>query len=205
MESGAGSPQVVASEVAAERAAEVFAEAFNRDPVWGWAFPDEDRRFQQHTVFWRFFIDAAAAHGWVWLSAGGGAATLWVPPGCPEVSAGDEERIEPMLTDLVGAAQTEVLLETFERFDAAHPPDPPHYYLSLLGTHSDHRGRGVGMRLLADNLGAIDEEGMPAYLESTNPEANNHRYERLGFRQVGEFDLPGDGPPVATMWREARA
>jgi hypothetical protein len=60
------------------------------------------------------------------------------------------------------------------------------------------------MGLLADNLKLIDAKGMPAYLESTNP-ANNPRYERLGFVQVGEFLLPGkDGPPVATMWREAR-
>ncbi len=44
---------------------------------------------------------------------------------------------------------------------------------------------------------------MPAYLKSTNP-ANNARYERHGFVQIGEFSLPGDGPPAATMWLETR-
>ena len=109
-----------------------------------------------------------------------------------------------MLIELVGAEQTEVLLETFDRFEAAHPRDQPHYYLSLLGTHPEHRGRGLGMGLLAHTLALIDAERMPAYLESTNP-ANNERYERHGFVQVGEFSLPGDGPPVATMWRQPRA
>ena len=60
------------------------------------------------------------------------------------------------------------------------------------------------MTLLAANLAQIDDEGMPAYLESSNP-ANDHRYERLGFRRIGQFTLPDDGPVVTTMWRASRA
>ena len=90
-----------------------------------------------------------------------------------------------------------------ERFDAAHPAHPPHYYLSLLGTHDRHRGRGIGMGLLAASLDLIDAEGMPAYLESTNP-ANNQRYMRHGFEPAGTVEL-ANGHVVTTMWREARA
>jgi predicted GNAT family acetyltransferase len=59
------------------------------------------------------------------------------------------------------------------------------------------------MALLAENLRRIDEEGMPAYLESSNP-ANDARYERAGFRRTGEFTTPDDTRTVATMWREPR-
>ena len=59
------------------------------------------------------------------------------------------------------------------------------------------------MALLAENLARIDEEAMPAYLESSNPD-NDKRYERLGFRRVGEFSTPDGSCTVATMWREAR-
>jgi hypothetical protein len=44
---------------------------------------------------------------------------------------------------------------------------------------------------------------MPAYLESSNPD-NNGRYERIGFRRVGEFSTPDDRHTVATMWRDPR-
>ena len=71
----------------------------------------------------------------------------------------------------------------------------------LLGTHPDRRGRGKGMGLLAANLAQIDEQGSAAYLESSN-RANDHRYERLGFVQVGEFAAPSGGPTVACMWRD---
>ncbi len=37
--------------------------------------------------------------------------------------------------------------------------------------------------------------------ESSNP-ANTPRYERLGFKVCGEFELPEDGPSVTQMWRD---
>jgi GNAT superfamily N-acetyltransferase len=187
----------------ATRVVEVITLAFNRDPVWGWVFPDDRRRVEQHRVFWRPFVEGALPHEWVWMTADGGAIALWLPPGRPEIPPEAEAKIEPMLIELLGPSQAAVVIETFERFDQAHPADPPHYYLSLLGTHPDHRGRGIGMDLVAANLEILDAAGMPAYLESTNP-CNNERYRRAGFEQVGEFNLPMDGPKVATMWREPR-
>ena len=59
------------------------------------------------------------------------------------------------------------------------------------------------MELLAANLARIDDEGLPAYLESSNP-ANDERYERVGFERVGEFSTPDGSHTVVTMWREPR-
>ena len=95
------------------------------------------------------------------------------------------------------------MLALLDRFEANNPRHAPHYYLSLLGTHPDHRGGAKGMGLLAANLAQIDESGSPAYLESSN-RANDHRYERLGFVQVGQFAAPCGGPTVACMWRDPR-
>jgi hypothetical protein len=59
------------------------------------------------------------------------------------------------------------------------------------------------MDLRAENLARIDELRLPTYLESGN-RANDHRYERLGFVEIGEFSVPGNGPTVGRMWREPR-
>ncbi len=40
-------------------------------------------------------------------------------------------------------AEADNFRELGRRFDAAHPRAEPHYYLSLLGTHPDHRGKGL--------------------------------------------------------------
>ena len=178
--------------------AETFALAFYDDPTWSWAFPDDERRLEQHRTWWGMFVESAIPDGWVWMTAGCGAAALWIPPGRPELNEEAEARYEPLMRELLGDWADRVL-ELTDEFDADHPSEP-HYYLSLLGTHPDHRGRGEGMGLLSDNLARIDAEGAAAYLESSNP-ANDHRYESLGFARIGEFSA-GGSPTVARMWRE---
>ena len=52
---------------------------------------------------------------------------------------------------------------------------------------------------LAHQLRRCDEEGVAAYLESTNP-ANLTLYERHGFRTVGRIEV-APAPPVHPMLR----
>jgi len=200
-ESGALAVQVATSESELAAVTETISLAFHEDPTWGWAFPDGSRRQAQYGVFWRFLIAGAMRYPWVLFTDGCAATAVWIPPGGTELSEEDEEQVEPLVLDLVGPRAGE-LLELLERFDAAHPRHEAHYYLSLLGTHPAHAGRGLGMALLAESLRRIDAEGMPAYLESSNP-ANNHRYERHGFVKIGEFYPPRSEIPVTTMWRDA--
>lgn len=176
--------------------------AFHDDPTWGWAFPDPSRRQAQYAVFWKFLIRSAMRYSCVYMTAGCEAASVWIPPEGVELTEDEEMQVEDLLAELVGP-RAGAVIELFALFDAAHPKDEPHYYLSLLGTNPAHAGRGLGMALLAENLRRIDLEHVPAYLESSNP-ANNHRYERHGFARIGEFYPPGSEIPVTTMWREAR-
>jgi GNAT superfamily N-acetyltransferase len=113
-----------------------------------------------------------------------------------------QEELAGLARDLLGGGAL-TYLDLLEKFDAAHPRTEPHYYLSLLATHPDYRGRGIGMSLLAHNLALVDAEGLPAYLESSNP-ANNRRYEGVGFRAIGEFSYSDGGPLVTTMLRSPR-
>jgi GNAT superfamily N-acetyltransferase len=190
----------VATRAEVPAAVETLARAFHADPVWSWAFPDPRRRLGQHGAIWGLVAEAALSYESAWLTGDCAAVALWIPPGKPELRPEDEERLEGLLAELLGDEAARVI-ETFERFEAAHPAGEPHYYLSLLGTNPDHRGRGLGMGLLAATLERIDAEGSPAFLESSNP-VNTPRYERLGFAVCGEFDLPEDGPSVTQMWRD---
>ena len=184
----------------ADYVTELLALAFEGDPTWSWAFPDAESRLADHRAWWDLYVHSALPHGWVRINQDGSAASVWFPPGVPELSEEDEARAERLLRTLVGEHADHVLA-LLERFDASHPGEPPHFYLSLLGTHPAHRGKGRGMGLLAANLAEIDRLRMPAYLESSN-RANDHRYERLGFELLGEFSAPGGAPTVGCMWRE---
>lgn len=182
--------------------AETMALAFYGDPVWSWAYPDPDGRLDELRFAWGFILESALDHGWVWQAEGCGAAALWIPPGRPELRPEDEKRFEAALTDRLGDGAARVL-DTFECLDAAHPQGERYFYLSLLATHPDRAGRGLGMGLLVDNLARIDAEGAPAFLESSNP-ANDRRYELQGFAPRGRVELGDGGPAATTMWREPR-
>lgn len=183
--------------------ADVLARAFYTDPAWSWAFPEDEHRLGQHRALWGLMVNSAIPHGSVRIAEGGVAVAVWIPPGMPELSPEDEERMVPMLEDMLGDG-AERVFGVFERFEDAHPHDRgPHHYLSLLGTDTEHGGQGYGMGLLATCLAEIDEQGAAAYLESTNPD-NDRRYERLGFSRCSEFQLPEDGPVVTQMWRDPR-
>jgi ribosomal protein S18 acetylase RimI-like enzyme len=127
---------------------------------------------------------------------------VWTTPGVAELSETEVARVEPLVREFLGARADDVL-EGIDRFDAAHPHDEPRWYLSVVATHTDHRGAGLGFALLEGDLARIDGEHMPAYLESTNP-ARFDRYRRLGFFERGELSLPACGSMVTTMWRTAR-
>ena len=202
MEPGSTSRPRRAEPADLEEVVEILALAFDEDPTGSWAFPDPEARLEQLRAWWGLHVHSALPHGWVWINGDGSAASVWIPPGLPELSEEDEARRDPLLRSLVGEHANEVLT-LIEHFESNHPPEPPHFHLTLLGTHPDHRGQGMGMGLLAATLAEIDRLHMPAYLESSN-RANDHRYERLGFAGIGEFSAPGGEPSVGCMWREGR-
>ena len=186
----------------ADEVTTIISLSFAADPLWSFALRMGDGRTDHHHQYWSLFVKGALRYPWTWLTDGGGATSIWIPPGGTELSPEQEERLEEFVDAHLGSAATDYR-ELLGRFDAAHPRGEPHYYLSLLGTHPAHRGRGLGMRLLAHDLELIDAEHLPAYLESSNP-GNNHRYATVGFERIGEFSYPGGGPVVTTMWRPGR-
>ncbi len=179
---------------------ERIALAFADDPTWGPALARPDGSTAHHPAYWRLFAEGAVPHGIVFLSDDHASVAVWIPPGADEMSAEQEDALRVVVTENLEPAAQEAMFELWDRFDSNHPQTEPHVYLSLLATHPDHRGRGIAQALLRENLADFDRQGLPAYLESTNP-ANDHRYERVGFAKIGEFAGFVDGSVVSTMWR----
>jgi GNAT superfamily N-acetyltransferase len=191
-------PARIASAADLEGVTDTLTAAFHDDPLWSWAFPDRSKM----RPWWHFFMRSALRYPGIRVAGDFAAVAVWIPPDEVELTEEEEERIGPLLKELVGDRATEVM-GLLESFEASHPRDRPHFYLSMLGTHPDHSGHGIGMGLLAESLATIDEEHMPAYLESSNPN-NDKRYERLGFERTGGFTTPDGSRAVATMWRDGR-
>ncbi len=175
--------------------------AFADDPIWSVALRRADGRTDHVDAYWRLFVEGAMRFESVSIADHGAAVSVWLPPNGSELSDAQAEALDELLSRTLDEPSIAAIHELYRRFEASRASQPAsHYYLSLLATHPDHRGRGVGQALLTEDLARWDALGVPAYLESTNP-ANDHRYERFGFRSVGGFDAVLDDARITAMWR----
>ena len=182
------------------------ASAFFDDPVWSWVFPEPSLRMAQFAAWWPLLVTGGIANGTLWTTPDYESVAIWTPPGGHKMLPDDEVRVPGLLAELVGD-RIGTVFEGLALFGTHDVRDEPHWYLGVLATHTAHRGQRIGMDVLRENLRMVDEAGLPAYLESSNP-VNDARYRAVGFEPIGGFDLPatveGPGPHVTTMWRDAR-
>lgn len=68
------------------------------------------------------------------------------------------------------------------------------WFLPMIGVDPVAQGRGLGSALLRHGLAACDRDGLPAYLETSNPR-NRALYARHGFRDIGVIQA-GSAPPL---------
>jgi GNAT superfamily N-acetyltransferase len=180
--------------------ASIAAVGFYDDPVMSWVFPDDATRLEQlRFAFGGLVRDFLPDRGAVEV-LDDACVTFWRRPDFVHGSAreGDSEQQTPPPVPFGP--------DVIERFDildatmaAAHPHDT-HWYLNVISALPERQGEGLGARLLQSVLTVCDAEGIPAYLESSNPR-NMSLYRRHGFVQTGELLLP-DGLSLYPMWRD---
>jgi len=175
-----------------------LALAFASDPCIRYAFPDPDTYLSAFRPFATALGGGALAAGAAYLAGDSAAAALWLPPGVESDGPG----IGAVVEEFLPPDKQEVLGEVVEGMGKYHPHEP-HWYLAMLGVDPMRQGQGLGSRLLKTALKRCDDDGVIAYLESSNPK-NIPLYERHGFEVMGLIQ-PGDFPPLYPMLRPARA
>jgi ribosomal protein S18 acetylase RimI-like enzyme len=171
--------------------------AFSSDPCMRWTF----RRPDVFLAAFKPFVTemgVGLTHDGLFLSDDGCAGALWLPPGVEQ----DGEAIGAVIERFVDDHPDPEAGEQIGREMRAFHPHEPHWYLSMLGVDPACQGRGYGSALLKAGLARCDADGLPAYLESSNPK-NIPLYERFGFEVMGHI-APGDFPGLTPMLRPAR-
>ncbi len=180
-----------------ERAVATQVMAFSTDPVMRWMYPEAEVYLRHFPKFVRAFGGRAFANGSAYAEARFGGIAMWLPPGVHPDGDAIEAHFRATLVD-------PVLSETFavlQRMGELHITEP-HWYLPFIGVDPARQGAGIGAALLQHALAICDRDGLPAYLESSNPR-NISLYRRHGFEVVGEIQA-GSSPVVTPMLRPAR-
>ncbi len=152
--------------------------AFERDPALRYFFPADDRYAAQATAFFGALFDRRVGHASVWVHGPAHAAAMWSPP-APSAVGG------AAFPAIIGPAELD-RIAAYEAAMAELLPDvAQHWYLGVLATHPEHRGRGLGQALMRAGLAGVGA-GV-AHLETTNP-GNVGYYEAAGWEVVASND-----------------
>jgi GNAT superfamily N-acetyltransferase len=171
--------------------------AFLTDPFARFGWPSPHAYLRAAPLVARGFGGASVEHGTAYVSADFRGAALWLPPGVHP----NGEALEWTVRDTADPQHLDDVLGTFERMAQSHPEEP-HWYLPMIGVEPTAQGRGLGAELMRHAVARCDDEGMLAYLESSNPR-NISLYLRFGFEVIGEIQV-GAAPVLTPMVREPR-
>jgi GNAT superfamily N-acetyltransferase len=187
----------------AAAAAAVLAGAFADDPIFNYILGD---RSDSETRLGYLFGESVRAElrksaHLVEMTQAGNAVALWYDVDDWKTPPMELVRLLPSAVRAFGKRLPRALRVLLSA-EKVHPSEP-HRYLAYIGTHHDHKGKGLGSVLLKSMMERCDHEGVAAYLESTNP-VNDAWYARLGFESRGPVPLPRDAPVLTAMWRDPR-
>jgi GNAT superfamily N-acetyltransferase len=180
----------------AQAALDILTLAFVADPIFRYFWPRASDYLQSVPRFAMARGERGFDHGTVTMTADGGAAAMWLPPGVEPAEQ------PPQPQDGTVDAEAAAVRAELRAQIALHHPTAPHWYLWMLGADPSRQGQGLGAALLKHTLRRCDDEGAIAYLESSNPR-NVSLYQRHGFEPLAVIRVR-DVPPITPMLRPAR-
>jgi GNAT superfamily N-acetyltransferase len=176
---------------------EIWVDAFVGDPYLRWIAPDDDT--------WRSF-----GHEWMGFIAGlcferghtfvdDAVAIAWIPPDLALVGPDDLARGRAIIEHHASTERAEQAVTTILAA-RGRAMEESHWTLQYVGVRQASTGQGLGAAAVAPTLAAIDRDGLPCGLTSSNPR-NVAFYERLGFRVVAEVPSPDGAVTLRPMER----
>ena len=181
--------------------AEAFADAFADDPIFSWLLEAKPHRDQRLTRLFRRLLNEELRQSdhEVYVSDDGSGGAIWKGIDRWKTPPSSILRQAPSMALAFGPGNARPW-KIFGVMEKVHPREP-HYYLETLGTKQAVQGKGVGTAVMSVILERCDREGVPAYLESSNPR-NIPLYARHGFEVRDPVPLPSGAPVLTPMWRE---
>lgn len=166
---------------------------FASDPFLRWFWPDAQTYVEAVSIIDSFAGDSVSLDC-AWGTPDLTGVALWLPPG----HTIDDEMVLGLFQQTMTPSRFETVVQVLGAIDTYHPKTPC-WYLNMIAVDPAHQGQGLGSALMKAALARCDTEGIPAFLESSNPR-NISLYLRHGFEVMGEVQI-GDSPLITPMLR----
>ena len=175
----------------------VIAEAFFSLAVCRWLIPGRAARRAAFPGFFGLYVEHAVADGLAETTPDRAAAALWIPGTGPAAPAGEYAgRLAALTGPHLGN-----FLAFDEQLDRHHPAGTFHEHLAVLAVRPDRQHQGLGTALLTAHHAALDDQGIPAYLEASD-ERTRRLYLAHGYADRGSSIELAHDVRMHPMWRE---
>jgi len=184
---------------------EMFARAFQDDPLFAYFIPDAfERKNKLHCLF-ECLVRYGVLYGEGYaISPDLEGVAMWFPSEQAEMTLWRIIRCGGFsLYFKVGRKVVSRVLAFFNYAFMVHNRQAPfpHWYLALIGVDPKFQGRGYASALIKPMLARIDQENLPCYLETEN-EKNVSTFQHYGFKVVESDTIPSSDVNNWAMLRE---
>lgn len=190
-------PEVsTASKADNQKVIDTLIMGFAADPLVRWFFPSAELYLKAAGSLFNAYGGIDVDSTLALVSENFEGVAVWHPP----ATHLDEDAVGDQITQYIAKDIIDDVFAVFEQVESYHP-EGDIWYLPLIAVDPAHQGKGLGAALMKTALQKCDEDGLPAYLESSN-QRNITLYQRHGFEIMGEIQR-GSSPIVTPMLRPA--
>ncbi|MGQ9708261.1 MAG: GNAT family N-acetyltransferase [bacterium] len=170
----------------------VLIRAFESDPLWVYVFPGSKKRVKKLAAIFGFLIRFGLKRGRVETVREINGLAVWLSDKYYRVNFWNAILVRGLLLPFeigLGALRKMIMVEQVNYRLHSKVISRPHQYLALVGVKPEFQKLGLGTRLVKNGIERCRQQGLPVYLETTNP-GNIVFYERLGFKLVKTAGIP---------------
>jgi ribosomal protein S18 acetylase RimI-like enzyme len=192
------SPVVALDRHQLPQALATLVQAFAFDPMATYFFPQAPERGIGLAHIFRMALRHGLRGGAVDAVHDGGGVAIWLRSERATMSLPRMIRMGLLAAALrVGYAATRRIMRFLQWMEEQRQQSVAsrHWYLLNLAVRPELQGQGLGSILLRSGLDRAQLQGVPCFLETTNPR-NVPFYEKHGFRMIHEGHPPKGGPQV---------
>ncbi|MCL4177075.1 MAG: GNAT family N-acetyltransferase [Verrucomicrobia bacterium] len=192
------SPVVALDRHQLPQALATLVKAFAFDPMATYFFPNAPQRGIGLAHIFQMALRHGLRGGAVDAVHDGGGVAIWLRSERATMSLPRMIRMGLLAAALrVGYAATRRIMRFLQWMEEQRLQSVAsrHWYLLNLAVRPELQGQGLGSILLRSGLDRAQLQGVPCFLETTNPR-NVPFYEKHGFRVIHEGHPPSGGPQV---------
>lgn len=179
--------------------ASFIATGYQEDVFFKWVVPSDEDRHSVVNAYYKIYLGAEGAMAYVAEDTNGAmvGASVWLPHDVDTSIYDDIEQVAgsyaPQFQAVANASHDSV------------PADGPFYELVGFVTRKDLQGQGIGYQLLKAHLDAMDEKGIPTYLEASTPFHERSIYRKFGYDHHGDtIAFENDAAFLYPLYRPAK-